>query len=195
MLSNTELIVLKLVNEKPAYAYEIEKQIEARKMRHWVKIGIASIYQVLERLYQKGYVGFDIEREGKAPERKRYYINEAGRSELKAAVKNLLIQMEWYYLDLNVAIEGSDILEFGELKECLTERLAKVRFSLQKANKEYLTQKSQKFTANSIIRSIILFREAEVKLLEEMLAELAHIIANNDLPEKRRWLENVFKSL
>lgn len=173
MLSNTELIVLKLVNEKPSYAYEIEKQIEARKMRHWVKIGIASIYQVLERLHLKGYVEFQIEREGKAPERKRYYITEAGKSELKASVKILMVEMEWYYLNLNVSIEGSDILERRELTECLTQRLDKVRLSLQKANQEYLAQKGQKFTANSIIRSIILFREAEVKLLEEMLAELA----------------------
>lgn len=172
MLSNTELIILNLVNEKPSYAYEIEKQIEARKMRHWVKIGLASIYQVLERLHLKGYVEFEIEREGKAPERKRYYITETGKSVFKAAVKFLMVQMEWYYLDLNVAIEGSDILEPGELKECLTQRLEKVRFSLQKLNQTYPAQKNQKFTANSIIRSIILFREAEVKLLKEMLAEL-----------------------
>lgn len=173
MLSNIELIILNLVNEKPSYAYEIEKQIEAREMRHWVKIGIASIYQVLERLHLKGYVEFNIEREGKAPERKRYFITEAGKSELKATVKILMVQLEWYYLDLNVAIEGSDILEPGELKECLAQRLENVRFSLQKANQTYLAQKRKKFKGNSIIRSIILFREAEVKLLEEMLAGLA----------------------
>lgn len=173
MLSNTELIVLNLVNEKPSYAYEIEKQIEARNMRHWVKISIASVYLVLERLYLKGYVEFDIEREGKAPERKRYYITETGKTELKKSVRILMVQMEWYYLDLNVAIEGSDILEPGELKECFAQRLEKVRYSLQKLNQSYQAQKSQKFTENSIIRSVILFREAEVRLLEEMLAELA----------------------
>ena len=169
MLSNVELIILNLINEKPAYAYEIEKQIETRKMRHWVKIGIASIYQVLERLHRKGYLKFDTEREGKAPERKRYYITEAGKTELKAAVKNILIQLEWYYLDLNVAIEGSDILEPGELKECLAQRLEKVRHSLEKLNQSYLAEQEQTFKAGSIIRSVILFREAEVKLLEEML--------------------------
>jgi DNA-binding PadR family transcriptional regulator len=172
LLSNAELIILSLINEKPTYAYEIEKQIEARRMRHWVKIGIASIYQVLERLHRKGYVEFDTEREGKAPERKRYFITSDGQVELKAAVKSLLVQLEWYYLDLNVALEGSDILEPGELKKCLGERLEKARYSLQKLTQNYGTQKNHKLKAGAIARSVMLFREAEVKFLEELLAEM-----------------------
>lgn len=172
MLSNAELIILSLVNEKPTYAYEIEKQIEARRMRHWVKIGIASIYQVLERLYRKGYLEYDTEREGKAPERKRYFITAAGKTELKTGVKSLLVQLESYYLDLNVALEGSDILEPGELKKCLEERLEKARFSLQKLSQNYLAQKKQRLQAGAIARNVLLFREAEVKFLEEFLAEL-----------------------
>jgi len=172
LLSNAELIILSLVNEKPTYAYEIEKQIEARRMRHWVKIGIASIYQVLERLNRKGYVEFDTEREGKAPERKRYFITADGQAELKAGVKSLLMELEWYYLDLNVALEGSDILEPGELKRCLEERLEKARYSLRKLMQNYVAQKNQKLKAGIIARNVMLFRETEVKFLEELLAEL-----------------------
>lgn len=175
MLSNAELIILSLVNEKPTYAYEIEKQIEARRMRHWVKIGIASIYQVLERLQRKGYVEFDTEREGKAPERKRYFITAEGQAALKAAVKNLLVQLEWYYLDLNVALEGSDILEPDELKKCLAQRLEKARYSLQKLTQNYAMQKNEKLKAGAIARNVMLFREAEVKFLQELLAELKTI--------------------
>lgn len=172
MLSNAELIILSLINEKPTYPYEIEKQIEARRMRHWVKIGIASIYQVLERLHRKGYVEFDTEREGKAPERKRYSVTSAGQAILKESVKNLLVQTEWYYLDLNVAIEGSDILEPEELKKCLTQRLEKARHSSTVLAQNYLKQKEQSLKAGAIARNVMLFREAEVKFLEELLAEL-----------------------
>ena len=172
MLSNAELIILSLINEKPSYAYEIEKQIEARRMRHWVKIGIASIYQVLERLHRKGYVEFDTEREGKAPERKRYFVTIAGQTVLKTTVINQLVQLEWYYLDLNVAIEGSDILEPDEFKKCLEQRLEKARYSLQKLTQNYSVQKNLKLKAGAIARNVMLFREAEVKFLEELLAEL-----------------------
>lgn len=172
MLSNAELILLSLVNEKPTYAYEIEKQIESRRMRHWVKIGIASIYQVLERLHRKGFVDYDTERDGKAPERKRYFITAEGKEELKTAVKGLLVQIEWYYLDLNVALSGSEILEPGELKQCLIERLEKARHSLKKLKENYLNQKKDSLKGGAVAGNVMLFREAEVKFLEQFLAEL-----------------------
>jgi DNA-binding PadR family transcriptional regulator len=172
LLSNAELIILSLINEKPTYPYEIEKQIETRNMRHWVKIGIASIYQVLARLSGKGYVEFQTEREGKAPERKRYSITATGQAELKESVKNLLVQIEGYYLNLNVAIEGSDILEPEELKKCLAQRLEKARSSLKISTQNYLELKDQKLKAGAIARNVMLFREAEVKFLEDLLTEL-----------------------
>ncbi|NLL21583.1 MAG: PadR family transcriptional regulator, partial [Firmicutes bacterium] len=50
MLSNIEVLLLSIVNEKPSYAYEIDKIIDLRNMRVWARIGVASIYQVLKRL-------------------------------------------------------------------------------------------------------------------------------------------------
>lgn len=171
MLSNVELIVLSLVQEKPSYAYEIEKQIEARNIRLWAKVGIASIYQVLERLNRKDFVEFQVEREGKAPERKRYFITETGREELRASVKKLLGKLEWFYLDLNVALEGSDILSPAEYKQCLAERLEKVSHSLRKLRQDYDNGEIQSKKAQAIRRSVMLMREAEEKLLRELLAE------------------------
>lgn len=171
MLSNVELIVLSLVQEKPSYAYEIEKQIEARNMRLWVKVGIASIYQVLERLHRKGYVEFQVEREGKAPERKRYFTTAIGREELKISVKELLVKLEWFYLDLNVAIEGSDILEAEEYKKCLIERLEKVSHSLHKLREDYYGEEKKSKKAQIVMRSVMLMREAEEKLLLELIDE------------------------
>ncbi len=169
-MSNIELIVLSLIHEKPSYAYEIDKQIEARKMRLWVKVGIASIYQVLERLEHKGYVEFRVEREGKAPERKRYFITETGKSELKNAVQEALVKLEWYYLDLNVAIEGSDILEEGELRACLEQRLQKVRHSLERLREDYGREMLRSTKSEAIMRSVMLFREAEERLLSELIS-------------------------
>ncbi len=169
MLSNVELIVLSLVNEKPAYAYEIEKQIEARNMRLWVRIGIASIYQVLERLHKKGYVRFEVEREGKAPERKRYFITAAGLEELKATVKELLSKLEWFYLDLNVAIAASDVLEPSEALQSLERRLNIVRHSIKRLREMYAEDSTGSAKGNAVIRNLLGFREAEEKLLVEYI--------------------------
>lgn len=53
LLSNIEVTLLSIVNEKPSYAYEIDKIIDIRDMRRWVRIGVASIYQVLKKLEKK----------------------------------------------------------------------------------------------------------------------------------------------
>ena len=170
MLSNAELIILSLVNEKPSYAYEIEKQIEAKSMRLWVRIGIASIYQVLTRLNGKGYLDFKIEREGKAPERKRYFITEEGKEILKSSVKNALTKLEWYYLDLNVAIDGSDILSADEISNCLKHRLETIRYSLKKLRID-VSELPHKSKESMIKRNVMALRMTEEKLVESLIEE------------------------
>lgn len=173
MLSNVELVILNLINEKPSYAYEIEKKIEDRSMRLWVRIGIASIYQVLTRLHGKGYLKFEIEREGKAPERKRYFLTPEGKEVLKSAVKTSLKKLEWYYLDLNVALECSDILSPEERTECLEQRLETVRYSLNKLRQD-ISENPQNKKASIIKKNILALRITEEQLLENLIAELAN---------------------
>lgn len=162
MLSNVELILLNLINEKPSYAYEIEKQIKTRKMRHWAKIAIASIYQVLERLRKKGLVRFETEREGSTPERKRFFITEEGREQLRESVQELLGHSEDYFLDLNVAIECADILDRETYRECLFQRLKQVEVGLEQLQ-EMLdsSQEGSTSKASLVIRNLAMFRKAE----------------------------------
>lgn len=170
MLSNAELIILSLVKEKPSYAYEIEKQIESKNMRLWVRIGIASIYQILTRLSGKGYLEFEIEREGKAPERKRYFLTEKGKEILKSSVKDALTKLEWYYLDLNVAIDGSDILSSDEIRDCLKKRLETVKYSLNKLRQD-VSAIPLKSKESMIKRNVMALRMTEEKLLENLIEE------------------------
>lgn len=171
MLSNIELILLSLVNEKPSYAYEIDKCIETRDMRRWVKIGVASVYQVLERLKKKGMVVSKSEREGKMPERRRYYITEQGSQELTRGAINLLSGPEWYFLDLSIGLQCSDVLSPEELNQCLVKRLRGVKANLAKMHKLYQTN-YEGFTGrkkDQVIESLILFRKAEKQFLENVL--------------------------
>ncbi|MDA8228046.1 MAG: PadR family transcriptional regulator [Desulfitobacterium hafniense] len=173
MLSNVELILLSLINEKPSYAYEIEKQIETKKMRHWVKIGIASIYQVLERLRKQGLVSFKTEKEGRAPERKRFFITEEGQEKLRESVQHLLSHAENYYLDLNVAIECADILDRETYRQCLTQRLEQVETALQRV-KSMLEVNDQDTTSKGamVMQNLLLFRKAERDFLKSLLENI-----------------------
>jgi DNA-binding PadR family transcriptional regulator len=172
ILSNIEVILLSIVSEKPSYAYEIDKTIECRDMRRWVRVGVASIYQVLKRLEEKELVYSQKEKEGRMPDRKRYYITDSGRVALAEASKRLLSNLEWYYLDLNVGLETSDILTPEEMINCLTKRLSLVRANIKRMKENFSAGIEMPYKKKEVIKNLIYFREAEERFLQEILQEL-----------------------
>ena len=169
VLSNIEVLLLYIVNEKPSYAYEIEKTIDLREMKRWVRVGVASIYRVIIKLEEKGLVYSQNEKEGRMPERKRYYITPSGRAALVEVSKRLLSNLEWYYLDLNVGLEASNSLPPGEIVNCLKKRLAKVKSNIKGMKEIYINEKELKDKKRIIIQNLILLRGAEEKILEEVI--------------------------
>ena len=178
-LSNIEVILLSIVNEKPSYAYEIDKTIELREMRRWVRVGVASVYQVLKRLEEKGLVYSCIEKEGRMPERKRYYVTNEGSEALAETSKKLLSSFEWHYLHLSVGLETSDLLTSAEMEDCLEKRLARVRANKSKLEEKYGVQNGESFKKKAVIKNLIFLRRAEERFLQEILAELqAHCLSD-----------------
>jgi len=169
-LPNIEAILLGIVNENPSYAYEIDKTIDSREMRYWVKIGVASIYQALKKLEDKKLVFSQREKEGRMPERKRYYITTEGKAALADASKRLLSGFEWHYLDLNVGLETSDLLTDAEIAGCLKERLAMIRANKKKLSEILKAGNNEMFKKKAVIRSLLYFRKTEESLLNELLA-------------------------
>lgn len=172
-MSNIEVVLLSIVNEKPSYAYEIDKTIDARDMRRWIRIGIASIYQVLKRLEEKELVYSQKEKEGRMPDRKRYFITKYGKKALVKAAKRLLAGLEWYYLDLNVGLEASDLLTAEEMVSCLTKRLTRVQANQKRLQEIYIVENEGTIKRRAVIKNLINFRAAEENFLREFLQELA----------------------
>jgi DNA-binding PadR family transcriptional regulator len=173
ILSNIEVILLSIVSEKPSYAYEIDKTIECRDMRRWVRVGVASIYQVLKRLEEKELVYSQKEKEGRMPDRKRYYITDSGKAALIEASKRLLSNLEWYYLDLNVGLETSDVLSSEEMTNCLTKRLSLVKSNIKRLKENFSAGIEMPYKKKEVIKNLIYFREAEERFLQEILQEMS----------------------
>jgi PadR family transcriptional regulator, regulatory protein PadR len=78
---SAELLVLSLVEARPRHGYEISKLIEARS-NGAVKFQIASLYPLLYRLEQRGWIqGRWVEKAGQR--RRRYYrLTCAGKKTL-----------------------------------------------------------------------------------------------------------------
>ena len=137
MLSNVEIILLHLIKSRPSYAYEVEKGIEEKGIRKWVKIGGPTVYQVLDRLYKKGLLEFSTEKEGNMPPRKRYQITEKGDFLFKQASLRLLANNECYYFDLTLGLAGRNHLDEDEFQSALRERLKKLNDFLDTFNERF----------------------------------------------------------
>jgi DNA-binding PadR family transcriptional regulator len=167
------MILLSIVNEKASYAYEIDKMLEKRNMRNWLKIGVASVYQVLDRLEKKGLLNSKKEREGKMPVRKRFYITKKGKEKLQSDVKELLSSSELFYLDLNVGLECSNLLSKTDLKESLSNRLEKSKDELEKIKVDFENQKFfLPLRERLIYKNLIEFRETEEKIQSNIIEEV-----------------------
>ncbi|MGD8457686.1 MAG: PadR family transcriptional regulator [Anaerolineales bacterium] len=90
-ISNAELSLLSLLAEKPRHAYEIEQVIEARNMRDWTEIGFSSIYRILSKLEESGWLAGAMQPpEGRGPARKVYTLTPTGEKVWQdAALLNL----------------------------------------------------------------------------------------------------------
>jgi DNA-binding PadR family transcriptional regulator len=173
ILSNLEVILLYIVNEKPSYAYEINKAIDSRNIRMWVRVGLDSIYQVLKRLEKKKLVYSQEEKEGKMPDRTRYYITESGKAALTDASKRLLSNIEWFYLDLNVGLEASDILTSREIAKSLINRLNKVKSNIKRMKEIVAYDSDARFKKKALIKNLIYMRESEEAFLQEILKDMS----------------------
>jgi len=182
MLSNLEVILLSIVSEKPSYAYEINRVIDYRNMRMWVRVGVSSIYQTLRRLEESEMIISRAEKEGEMPVRRRYYITDYGKNALVKASKRLLSNLDWYYLDLNVGLEASECLDSKEIASLLTKRLAKVKSNIERMKEIYINEKNASFKRKALIKNLVYLRESEETFLREIIREISvnHLQLDSD---------------
>ncbi|CAA7601971.1 Transcriptional regulator PadR-like family [Acididesulfobacillus acetoxydans] len=168
-MSNVELILIKFIKAKPSYAYEVEKMIEEREMRQWVKIGGATVYQVLDRLCQKGLLEFKVEREGKMPERKRYHVTPEGERAFALATAELLRKNELYYFDLTTGLTCRHFMEPAVFRQAIEERLTRLNDFIDHFNERFDKARELYPTKRLLVREYLL---SHYKLEQAFLAKL-----------------------
>lgn len=170
MLTNIELLLLKFIKVKPSYAYEIERMIDERGIRNWVKIGGPTVYQVLDRLYKKGSLQVSLEQEGNMPQRKRYSLTALGEELCQKSVRGLLGNIETYYFDLTVGLVCRFFLSEDEFQQIIQERLDKLNIFIKDFNNEFNKARELYPDKRLLVRSYLLSHyQLEQKFLQELL--------------------------
>lgn len=172
MLTNIELILLKFIKAKPSYAYEIERMIEDKGIRNWVKIGGPTVYQVLDRLSKKGILQVSLEKEGNMPQRKRYTLTAAGEELCQKSARNLLANIETYHFNLTVGLACRFFLSEEEFRLVIQERLAQLNLFICDFNDEFNKVKELYPGKKLLVRQYLLSHyKLEQKFLQDLLKD------------------------
>jgi len=80
--TDADLLLLGLIAEMPRHGYQLEQEIERRRMREWTRIGFSSIYFALGKLKRAGLIS--AKKPAGAKARKTFKLTVAGRRALVA---------------------------------------------------------------------------------------------------------------
>lgn len=166
-MTQGEVIILRLLDKRSYYGYELDKIIEENQMRRWADIGFSSIYNLLGRLEKKELVTSRFEKVHGSPKRKVYEITDAGRSELITEVHHMLETPADVHDDVTVGIVVSDVLGEEDFRRSLREYreyLASKREAFEKSVPEQVKQKPRVALAFERIRILL---DAEIRWIEE----------------------------
>jgi len=78
-----DIMILGALNEQPMSAYEMDKLMEARELRKWIRVSSPSVYRNLIKLSESGYATGKIVKESEMPEKTVYSITPQGEEHFK----------------------------------------------------------------------------------------------------------------
>lgn len=73
-----DIMILGALKEQPMSAYEMDKLMDARELRKWVRVSSPSVYRNLIKLAEAGYATGRTVKEGEMPEKTVYSITAQG---------------------------------------------------------------------------------------------------------------------
>jgi len=120
-ITDAELALLSLLMEGPMHGYQVEQTIEERGMREWTPIGFSSIYYLLDKMKDKGWLASNLAQStGKGPARQIYRITPAGKKTWKDAALSALENPHRAYGNFILGLASLPLLEQGEILKALT---------------------------------------------------------------------------
>lgn len=106
-LTDAELVILSLICEQPMHGYQIEQAITERNMRTWTDLSTSSIYYILQRLEEKGFIerSQEQERTSGVP-RKVYDITVEGKKQWKESTLQALAKPKFIYTNFLMGLHN-----------------------------------------------------------------------------------------
>ena len=135
-MSTIDLILLGSLCQSPKSAYDLQKQIEARNLSRWIKIGSFTVYKKVVQYETKGYVVSETIRNGNMPEKTLYTITPRGKDTVKELMTQFSLAETRVFLDFNAVIVNLALADESFAKECI----GNIKNSIQHTKKQIMEQ-------------------------------------------------------
>lgn len=133
-MSTIDLILLGSLCQSPKSAYDLQKQIEARNLSRWIKIGSFTAYKKVVQYETKGYVVSETIRNGNMPEKTLYTITPRGKDTVKELMTQFSLAETRVFLDFNAVIVNLALADESFAKECI----GNIKNSIQHTKKQIM---------------------------------------------------------
>lgn len=135
-MSTIDLIILGSLYQSPKSAYDLQKQIEARNLSRWIKIGSFTVYKKVVQYEAKGYVVSETVKNGHMPEKTLYALSPKGKETFKELMTHFSLTETRIFLDFNAVVVNLALLDETFASECI----ANIKNSIQNTKKQIMEQ-------------------------------------------------------
>jgi DNA-binding PadR family transcriptional regulator len=185
-LTDAELVILSLICERPLHGYQIEAQINLRNMRAWTDLSTSSIYYLLGKLEEKGFIEQVREDPAKSSDRLRkvYQLTPEGGSVWKNATIEALSRPKTTYTNFLMGLHNLWNISPGEALKAVQTYRDWLTDDLQRQQDELENLGTPSFPMDVLFEYGFVLGDAELSFLEDLITRL------EELDQKARMKNN-----
>ena len=172
-LTDAELVILSLIYEQPVHGYQIEQMITERNMRTWTDLSTSSIYYILQRLEEKGFIekaGAQLSEKG-IP-RKPYKITKTGERVWKETTLNALARPKFTYTNFLMGLHNLWNIPPEEALEAVKTYRSWLEGDLNRQRGEFDSFEDPRFPLDVLFEYGFVLGEAELTFLSKLIKRL-----------------------
>ncbi len=183
VLTDAELVVLSLFCEQPLHGYQIEQLITDRNMRVWTDLSTSSIYYLLNKLENKGWIEpAPSQSNPRGAPRKVYRITPSGEEVWKTATLDALARPRITYTNFLMGLHNLWKISAAEARDAVLEYRDWLKADLKRQHDELDALKDlglSRFPVDELFKYGFSLGDAELDFLEKLIQRLGNIDKEN----------------
>lgn len=177
--TGAELVILSLICEQPMHGYQVEQEITQQNMRTWTDLSTSSIYYILQRLEEKGYIEItDAVTLQKGNPRKVYQITPDGAKIWKKSTLQALSHPKSTYTNFLMGLHNLWNIPPDEALEAVKTYRDWLKTDLERQRNELENLGINFFPLDVLFDYGFVLGDAELSFLADLVTRLERLACN-----------------